>query len=102
MTPDMFFMVVTALFSIGLVGVLSRRNLFIVYMSIELILSAINLLLVTFSKVLSDANGSVMALLMIAVIASEAAIFLAMIVHLYKNNKTVDSDNFDTLGEQNG
>lgn len=102
MTADMFFILVTLLITIGLIGILSRRNLFVVYMSIELILSAINLLLVTFSKIAADANGSVMALLMIAVIASEAAIFLAMIVHLYKNNKTIDSDKFDTLGEQNG
>ena len=101
MTPDMFFLLASVLFSIGLVGLISRRNLFVLYMSIELMLSSVNLLLATFSKVLGDANGSVIALLMIAVIAAEAALFLAMIVHLYRNNRTVDSDNFSLLREDN-
>jgi NADH-quinone oxidoreductase subunit K len=72
-------------------------------MSIELMLSSVSLLLATLSKVLGDASGSVMALLMIGVIASEAAIFLAMIVHLYRANRTIDSDSFHKLseGEQN-
>jgi len=99
MTPDMFFLLASLLFSIGLVGLISRRNLFILYMSIELMLSSINLLLATFSKVLGDPSGSVIALLMIAVIAAEAALFLAMIIHLYRNNRTVDSDNFIELRE---
>ena len=101
MTPDMFFLLASVLFSIGLVGLISRRNLFVLYMSIELMLSSVNLLLATFSKVLGDANGSVIALLMIGVIAAEAALFLAMIVHLYRNNRTVDSDNFSLLREDN-
>lgn len=99
MTPDMFFLLASLLFSIGLVGLVSRRNLFIVYMSVELMLSSVNLLLATFSKLLGDANGSVIALLMIAVIAAEAALFLAMIIHLYRAKRSVDSDNFDALKE---
>jgi len=99
MTPNMFFLLSSMLFSIGLVGIVSRRNLFIVYMSIELMLSSINLLLATFSKLLGDPNGSVIALLMIAVIAAEAALFLAMIIHIYRDNKSVDSDDFDRLRE---
>ena len=97
MTPNMFFLLVTLLFSVGIVGMVSRRNLFVVYMSAELTLSSVNLLLATFSKVLGDANGSTIALLMIAVIAAEAALFLAMIIHLYKNKRSVDSDRFDIL-----
>ena len=99
MTPNMFFLLASILFSIGLVGLVSRRNLFIVYMSIELMLSSINLLLATFSKVLADPGGSVIALLMIAVIAAEAALFLAMIIHIYRDNRSVDSDDFDRLRE---
>jgi len=99
MSPNMFFLLASVLFSIGLVGLVSRRNLFIVYMSIELMLSSINLLLATFSKVLGDPSGSVIALLMIAVIAAEAALFLAMIVHIYRENRSVDSDDFDRLRE---
>ena len=101
MSPDMFFLLASVLFSIGLVGIVSRTNLFVVYMSIELMLSSINLILATFSKVLNDPSGSVIALLIIAVIAAEAALFLAMIVHLYRENRTVDSDKFDKLGEVN-
>ena len=97
MSPNLFFLLGSVLFSIGLVGIVSRRNLFVIYMSIELMLSSISLLLVTFSKVLGDANGSVIALLMIAIIAAEAALFLAMIIHIYRTRRTVDSDRFDKL-----
>ena len=99
MTPDMFFLLASVLFSIGLVGLVSRRNLFVLYMSIELMLSSVNLLLATFSKVLGDASGSIIALLIIAVIAAEAALFLAMIIHMYRTQRTVDSDNFNKLRE---
>jgi NADH-quinone oxidoreductase subunit K len=99
MSPNLFFLLASILFSIGLVGVTSRRNLFVVYMSIELILSSISLLLATFSKVLGEADGSVMALLMIGVIAAEAALFLAMIVHIYRHNKSIDSDRLNQLRE---
>ena len=99
MTPNLFFALASVLFSIGLVGLVSRKNIFVLYMSIELMLSSVNLSLATFSKVLGDASGSVIALLLIAVIAAEAALFLAMIVHLYRSNRTVDSDAFDKLGK---
>jgi len=69
------------------------------YMSIELMLSSVNLLLATFSKVLGDASGSVIALLMIAVIAAEAALFLALIIHMYRSSRTLNSDHFDKLAE---
>lgn len=101
MSPDPFFLLVAIIFSLGLVGVVSRKNLFIVYMSIELMLSSINLLLATLSKVIGDASGSVMALLIIAVIAAEAALFLAIIIHLYNTKKTLSSDDFTDLREVN-
>lgn len=97
MTPEPFFMLATLLFSIGLVGLISRRNLFVVYMSIELMLSSVNLLLVIFSRLHNGMNGSVMVLLMIAVIASEAAVFLAVIIQLVRSRHTVDSDDFSQL-----
>jgi len=100
MTPDMFYLLVSLLFSIGLVGLVSRKNLFVVYMSVELMLSSVNLLLATFSKLLGSPDGSVMALLMIAVIAAEAALFLAMIIHLYRAKKSIDSDKFVKLKER--
>lgn len=97
MSPNFFFLLVALLFSIGLIGVVSRRNLFVVYISIEMMLGSVNLLLITFSKVLGEGSGAVMALLMIAVIAAEAALFLAIIVHLFRQNRSVDSDAFDHL-----
>jgi len=101
MSVDPFFLLIALLFSIGLVGVISRRNLFVTYMSIELMLSSVNLLLATLSKLLGDASGSVMALLLIAVIAAEAALFLAIIIHLYKTRNSFDSDSFKDLSEVN-
>ena len=101
MSSNLFFLLSSLLFSIGLVGIISRKNLFVIYMSIELMLSSINLLLATLSKVLGDANGSIIALLLIAVIAAEAALFLAIIIHLYRKNKTLDSDKYNKLSEVN-
>jgi NADH-quinone oxidoreductase subunit K len=100
MTPNMFFLLASILFSIGLVGLVSRKNLFVLYMSIELMLSSVSLILVTISKVIGDTGGSVMALLMIGIIASEAAVFLAMIIHLYRKHRTIDSEAFDLLAER--
>jgi len=100
MTPENFFLLATLLFSIGLVGVVSRRNLFVVYMSIELMLSAINLVLATFSRLHNSMDGAVIVLLMIAVIAAEAALFLAMIVHLYRQRRSIDSDVYTALAQK--
>ncbi|SFZ97406.1 NADH-ubiquinone oxidoreductase chain K [hydrothermal vent metagenome] len=99
MTPNMFYLLASLLFSIGLVGLASRKNLFVIYMSVELMLSSVSLILATLSKVLGDPSGSVMALLMIGVIASEAAIFLAMIINLYREYKTLNAERFDALRE---
>ena len=100
MSPNLFFLLASVLFSIGLIGLVSRRNLFVMYMSIELMLSAINLLLATFSKVLGDPSGSVIALLIIGVIAAEAALFLAMIVHVYRTSRSIDSRTFNKLAQE--
>jgi len=97
LTPEPFFMLATLLFSIGLIGLISRRNLFVVYMSIELMLSSVNLILVTFSRSQGNMGGSVMVLLLLAVIAAEAALFLAMIIQLVRSRHSVDSDDFSQL-----
>ena len=95
--PEHFFLLSTLLFLIGLVGIVSRRNLFVIYMSIELMLSAINLLLATFSRLHGEMHGSVIVLIMIAVIAAEAALFLAMIIQLKRSKRSLDTDSFSTL-----
>ena len=97
MNPDYFLHLAVILFTIGLFGVASRKNLFVVYMSIELMLSSANLVLATFSRISGALDGSVIALLMMAVIAAEAAIFLSLIVYLYRATKTIDSEAFTKL-----
>ena len=100
MTPEPFFLLATLLFSIGIIGIVSRRNLFVVYMSIELMLSAVNLVLVVFSRLSGDMGGSAMVLVMLAVVAAEAALFLAMIIQLVRSRRSVDSDDFARLGQR--
>ena len=97
MVPEQFFLLSTLLFCIGLVGLVSRRNLFVIYMSIELMLSAVNLLLATFSRIQGEMGGAVIVLIMIAVIAAEAALFLAMIVQLVRSRRSLDTDEFSAL-----
>jgi len=99
MGPNMFYLLASVLFSIGLIGLVSRKNLFVLYMSVELMLSSVSLILATLSKVLGNASGSVMGLLIIGVIAAEAAVFLAMIINLYRAKRTLDSDAYDSLRE---
>lgn len=81
--------VVLALFAIGLVGVATRRNLLIQLMSIELMLNAANLALVTFSRWHGDAQGQVIAFLVMAVAAGEAAVGLALVLAFFRHRRSV-------------
>jgi NADH-quinone oxidoreductase subunit K len=87
------------LFSLGIVGVLVRRNLLTVLMSIELMLNAVNLNLMAFSRQLGDLNGQIFAIFVIAVAAGEAAIGLAIIISLYRLKNSV---NLDDAAEMKG
>ena len=87
------------LFTIGIVGILVRRNLLTVLMSIELILNAVNLNLVAFSRQLGDLNGQLFAIFVITVAAGEAAIGLAIIISLYRLKGSV---NLDDAAEMKG
>jgi NADH-quinone oxidoreductase subunit K len=100
MTPEHYIVLAIILFSIGLVGTISRRNLFVVYMSIEMMLNSINLVLAAFSRTNGSEDGGIMAIFMIAVIAAEAVVFLAMIISLYKMNRSVDSDEYSLLKQR--
>lgn len=80
----------TALFVIGIVGVLTRRNAIVVFMSIELMLNAVNLLLVAFSSYRSDPTGQVFVFFIMAVAAAEVAVGLAIIVMIYRNSRSID------------
>lgn len=100
MTPEHYIFLAIILFCIGLVGTIARKNLFIVYMSVEMMLNSINLILATFSRSNGSEDGGIMAILMIAVIAAEAAVFLAMIISLYKMKRSVDTDEFNILKQR--
>jgi NADH-quinone oxidoreductase subunit K len=87
---DFYLWLSAALFTIGVLGVLYRRNAIIVFMCIELMLNAVNLLLVAFSTVLNDASGQVFVFFIMAVAAAEVAVGLAILVMMYRNTKTID------------
>ena len=87
------------LFTIGVVGVLVRRNLLTVLMSIELMLNAVNINLVAFSRQLGDLTGQVFSVFVIAVAAGEAAIGLAIVLSLYRLKSSV---NLDAAAEMKG
>jgi NADH-quinone oxidoreductase subunit K len=78
------------LFSIGVAGVLIRRNAIIIFMSIELMLNSVNLLLVAFSTYKSDPTGQVFVFFIMAVAAAEVAVGSAIIVMIYRNTKSID------------
>ncbi len=85
------------LFSIGVYGVLARRNAVLVLMSIELMLNAVNLNLVAFAQQLGDLTGQVFALFVIAVAAAEVGIGLAIVILIYRNRETINVDEVNLL-----
>ncbi|MCU0361419.1 MAG: NADH-quinone oxidoreductase subunit NuoK [Bacteroidia bacterium] len=89
---NMYMMLSVVLFIIGVVGVMARRNTIIVFMCIELMLNAVNLLLVAFSTLHGDTSGQVFVFFIMAVAASEVAVGLAILTMIYRNSKSIDSD----------
>ncbi len=85
------------LFTIGVVGVLIRRNMIVVLMCIELMLNAVNLLMAAFSTYLNDAAGQIFVFFIMVVAAAEAAVGLAVLIMIYRNTKSVDISNLDKL-----
>jgi NADH-quinone oxidoreductase subunit K len=85
------------LFCIGMFGVIARRNLLIIYMSLELMLNAANLALVAFSRFNGDLNGQVMVFFVITVAAAEVAVGLALIVALYRRRQSANVEHLTTL-----
>jgi len=85
------------LFLLGLLGVIVRRNLLVIYMSLELMLNAGNLALVAFSRFNNNLNGQVMVFFIITVAAAEAAVGLALIVALYRKRQTVHVEDLTAM-----
>ncbi len=88
----MYLMLSTILFIIGAVGVMARRNTIILFMCIELMLNAVNLLMVAFSTLHNDSNGQVFVFFIMAVAAAEVAVGLAILSMIYRNIKSIDTD----------
>jgi NADH-quinone oxidoreductase subunit K len=86
-----------ALFLLGVIGVLTRRNVVIVLMSIELILNAVNLNLVAFSRLWGDLHGQVFAIFIITDAAAEAAVGLGILIAFFRNKETVNIDEMNLL-----
>jgi NADH-quinone oxidoreductase subunit K len=91
-TPGHYMALSAALFAVGLIGVLVRRNLIIIFMSIELMLNAVNINLIAFSRFHGHEIGQVFALFVIAVAAAESAVGLGIILAFYRNKETVNID----------
>ncbi|HXM96004.1 MAG TPA: NADH-quinone oxidoreductase subunit NuoK [Candidatus Dormibacteraeota bacterium] len=92
-----YFFLSFALFLIGVIGVVMRRNVIIVLMSIELILNAVNINLVAFSRLFGDAAGQVFALFIIADAAAEAVVGLAIMIAFFRHPDSLFADETDLL-----
>jgi NADH-quinone oxidoreductase subunit K len=85
------------LFSIGVVGFLIRRNIIVIFMSVELMLNGVNLAFVAFSRFLNSMDGQVIVVFVMSVAAAEAAVGLAIIMAIYRNKKTVNADEMNLM-----
>ena len=96
-TPVHYTVLSAALFMIGVIGVLVRRNVIIIFMSIELILNAVNINLIALSSQLQNLVGQVFVVFVIAVAAAEAAVGLGIIIAFYRNKETVNIDEMNVM-----
>ena len=94
---NQFLLLGAILFCIGVYGVITRKNTVLVLMSIELILNAVNINLLTFGALTGDVAGAVFALFIIAVAAAEVGVGLAMVLIIYRNRSSVDLDDVDSM-----
>ena len=97
MLLNQFLLLAAILFSIGVYGVIVRKNGVLVLMSIELILNAVNINLVAFSAMTGAISGQVFALFVIAVAAAEVGVGLAIVLLIYRNKRSIDIDALDEL-----
>ena len=92
-----YLVVAAALFVLGVIGVLTRRNVVIVLMSIELILNAVNLNLVAFSRMWGGLHGQVFSIFIVVDAAAEAAVGLGILIAFFRNRETINVDEIDLL-----
>jgi NADH-quinone oxidoreductase subunit K len=85
------------LFAIGTIGVLTRRNAIVIFMCVELMLNAVNLTFIAFSKFLGNLDGQVFVFFVMTVAAAEAAVGLALMIAFYKNRESIDVEDMNLL-----
>ncbi|MDX1419465.1 MAG: NADH-quinone oxidoreductase subunit NuoK [Rubricoccaceae bacterium] len=92
LTLNWYLSLSAVLFTIGVLGVLLRRNVIVIFLSIELMLNAVNLTLVAFSQSFGDVSGQILVFFVMSVAAAEAAVGLAIVIALFRNKVTVNVD----------
>jgi NADH-quinone oxidoreductase subunit K len=98
MVPLSWYLALSAvLFTVGVVGVLVQRNVIVLFMCVEVMLNAVNLTLVAFSRFFGDVTGQLFVFIVMAVAAAEAAVGLAIIIALFRNRETLNVDDADLL-----
>lgn len=97
LTLNHYLIVSAMLFSLGIAGVIIRRNALVIFMALEMSLNAANLALVAFSKYTGNVSGQVLVFFVIAIAAAEVAVGLAIIVALYRRKQTVSVDELNTM-----
>lgn len=96
-TSNYYLVVALLMFTIGVVGVLVRRNTIVMFMCVELMLNAANLTFVTYSKALNDVTGQTAVFFVLVVAAAEVAVGLAIIVSIFRRRRGVTADDVDLL-----
>lgn len=97
MDLSLYMFISFAMFAIGIIGVLAKRNALIMFLSIELMLNSSNLLFVAFARARGDAIGLVWVFFVLVLAAAEAAVGLAIIINLFRSKQVVDVDQYNTL-----
>jgi NADH-quinone oxidoreductase subunit K len=91
LTLNWYLSLSAVLFTIGVLGVLLRRNVIVILLSVELMLNAVNLSLIAFSQFFGDVHGTILVFFVMSVAAAEAAIGLALVIALFRNRETIDA-----------
>jgi NADH:ubiquinone oxidoreductase subunit K len=98
MVPTHYYLILAAaLFTIGIIGVLTRRNIMVILMSIELMMNAVNINLIAFANHLQQIAGQVFAIFVITVAAAEAAVGLGIVIAMFKNKETMNINEIDLM-----
>jgi len=98
MIPLAYYLIVSAImFSIGTIGVLTRRNAIVIFMCVEMMLNAVNLTFIAFSRYLGNIDGQVFVFFIMTVAAAEAAVGLALMIAFYNNRESIDVEDVNLL-----